>query len=138
MSPPLLLASSLSSEAPSPTTSNDEKTIILDDEKTSRMFVPPASYVSSATEGQFSATIDPEKAMSVVPSLTYTQHNILSGRPDVKAQIQDIVSKADKVDRIAIAACGPDGMMTTVRKTAAACVKINGPSIELYCEQFGW
>ena len=52
--------------------------------------------------------------------------------------IKDVVAKADDNDRIAIAACGPEGLMSCVRKTAAECIRVKGPSVELHCEQFGW
>jgi hypothetical protein len=61
-----------------------------------------------------------------------------SGRPDIAAIITDIVSKADSYDRIAVVACGPDGMVHVARKTVAKNIWVDGPSLELYCEQFGW
>jgi hypothetical protein len=63
---------------------------------------------------------------------------VLHGRPDVERLVKDIVRNARESDRIAIAACGPDGLMSDVRKVAAGSIKVKGPSIELYCEQFGW
>ncbi|KAK6580737.1 hypothetical protein PZA11_006973 [Diplocarpon coronariae] len=60
------------------------------------------------------------------------------GRPDVNAIIWDVVSKAGDNDRVAIAACGPDQLMSSVRNTTANCITNKGPSIELHLEQFGW
>jgi hypothetical protein len=48
------------------------------------------------------------------------------------------VAKADDSERIAIAACGPDTLMNCVRRVAAECITIKGPSVDLHCEQFGW
>lgn len=46
--------------------------------------------------------------------------------------------KAVKSDRIAVAACGPDGVMQITRRTVADCINIDSSSIELFLEQFGW
>ena len=62
----------------------------------------------------------------------------LQGRPDVETLIKDVVAKGDDAERIMIAACGPDGLMAAVRRTAAQCIRTKGPSVELHCEQFGW
>jgi hypothetical protein len=48
------------------------------------------------------------------------------------------VRNAGEIDRIIIAACGPDGLMKNVRRVAADCITVKGPSVELHCEQFGW
>lgn len=64
--------------------------------------------------------------------------NILHGRPDVDGIIKRIVAETPDEDRVIIAACGPDALMWSVRKTAASCIEVNGPSVELHCEQFGW
>jgi hypothetical protein len=63
---------------------------------------------------------------------------ILHGRPDIEKLVRDLVANARESDRIAIGACGPDGLMSDVRKVAAESIRMKGPSIELYCEQFGW
>ncbi len=62
----------------------------------------------------------------------------IPGRPDVQRLITEAVSKASPEERVVIAACGPDGLMFDVRRTAANCIRVNGPSVELHCEQFGW
>ncbi|KAF8851173.1 hypothetical protein BDZ45DRAFT_632015 [Acephala macrosclerotiorum] len=64
--------------------------------------------------------------------------NILPGRPDVDGIIRKVVAKTGDDQRVVIAACGPDGLMWSVRKTAAGCIQVRGPSVELHCEQFGW
>lgn len=63
---------------------------------------------------------------------------IKQGRPNVAALIQEAVKSLDKDKRVLIAACGPDGLMKTVRNTSAGLITKDGPSIELHCEQFGW
>ena len=52
--------------------------------------------------------------------------------------IKDVVAKAGKDERVLIAACGPEGLMWSVRRTAAGCITVGGASVELHCEQFGW
>ena len=64
--------------------------------------------------------------------------NIISGRPDVENVVRSVVRNADVTERVAIAACGPEGLMRAVRRTAADCITVKGPSVELHCEQFGW
>lgn len=64
--------------------------------------------------------------------------DIKVGRPDVVRIIRDIVDKADSSDRVAVAACGPDGLMQITRRTVADCIRVDGPSVELFLEQFGW
>lgn len=67
-----------------------------------------------------------------------TPHGVLPGRPDVETLIRNLVALAGDDERIAIAACGPETLMWTVRRTATSCIKVKGPSIELHCEEFGW
>jgi hypothetical protein len=92
---------------------------VVDPEKT-----PVRTTSVSSIPGEFRAS---------APSVA-----VLSGRPNVDLFIRDIVAKAADDERIGIGACGPDGLMWDVRKTATNCIGVNGPSIELHCEQFGW
>lgn len=62
----------------------------------------------------------------------------MAGRPDVDGIVKRIISETSDDERVVIAACGPDGLMFSVRKTAASCISVKGPSVELHCEQFGW
>ncbi|CZT52732.1 related to ferric-chelate reductase [Rhynchosporium secalis] len=63
---------------------------------------------------------------------------VLPGRPDIDGIIRHLVAKSGDEERIVIAACGPDELMRSVRRTATNSIKAKGPSIELHCEQFGW
>ncbi|KAI1325437.1 ferric reductase NAD binding domain-containing protein [Xylariaceae sp. FL0255] len=60
------------------------------------------------------------------------------GRPDIQALIEKAVSSTPKDQRILIAACGPQGLLGAVRNAASSCIDIDGPAIELHCEEFGW
>lgn len=82
--------------------------------------------------------MDVETTKRVMPWESSSSLDAAHGRPDVQALIGDVVSKSDKNERIAIAACGPDSLMWTVRRMAADCISVKGASIELHCEQFGW
>jgi Ferric reductase NAD binding domain len=85
---------------------------------------------------------DIEKHTTSLTNITHewdlTLHGVLPGRPDVETLIKNLVASAGDDERVAIAACGPDSLMWTVRRTATNAIKVKGPSIELHCEQFGW
>jgi hypothetical protein len=74
-----------------------------------------------------------EAKPAVVPGQT-----LLQGRPDVPSIISEVVRKSGRDERIVIAACGPESLMTSTRNITAACVRIGRPMIELHIEQFGW
>ncbi|RYC61926.1 hypothetical protein CHU98_g4269 [Xylaria longipes] len=63
---------------------------------------------------------------------------VLYGRPDIEASVREAIMSAPKDKRIFIAVCGPSGLVDTVRNTTASCIRVDGPSVELHCEQFGW
>jgi NAD(P)H-flavin reductase len=64
--------------------------------------------------------------------------NITSGRPIVGHLITAVVAKAGEREKVAIAACGPQGLMKAVTRAAVGVMGVNGPSVELHCEAFGW
>jgi hypothetical protein len=63
---------------------------------------------------------------------------IASGRPDTATLIREAVLSAKKGERVLVAACGPESLMTVVRDTTANLIRGDGPGVELHCEQFGW
>ncbi|KAL7623309.1 hypothetical protein AAE478_006990 [Parahypoxylon ruwenzoriense] len=63
---------------------------------------------------------------------------IIRGRPDTETEIKNAVHSLSKNQRVLIAACGPDSLTTVVRNVAASCISIDGPAVEVHCEQFGW
>ncbi|KAI5855005.1 ferric reductase NAD binding domain-containing protein [Durotheca rogersii] len=63
---------------------------------------------------------------------------IIAGRPDTETEIKNAVQSLTKNQRVLIAACGPDSLTTVVRNVAASCISVNGPGVEVHCEQFGW
>jgi ferredoxin-NADP reductase len=115
----------------------------MDDEK-HRVIHPSISHSPlSASSSRFDHfPHDLEKHTTSLTNITHewdlTLHGVLPGRPDVETLIKNLVASAGDEERIAIAACGPDSLMWTVRRTATNAIRVNGPSIELHCEQFGW
>lgn len=63
---------------------------------------------------------------------------VLYQRPDVEAIIRTTVGETRPDQRVLVLGCGPDRLMKTVQNTTASCIKVDGPSVELHCEQFGW
>ncbi|KAI1764445.1 ferric reductase NAD binding domain-containing protein [Hypoxylon sp. FL1150] len=63
---------------------------------------------------------------------------IIVGRPDTGALIRSAVGSVGRDQRVLVAACGPDGLIKVVRNVAAGCISVDGPAIEVHCEQFGW
>ncbi|RFU77961.1 ferric reductase like transmembrane component [Trichoderma arundinaceum] len=63
---------------------------------------------------------------------------IKHGKPDVAALIKTTIDETPVENRVLVLGCGPDGLMTQVRNTTAACIRSDGPGIELHTEQFGW
>ncbi|KAM3509287.1 hypothetical protein MY11210_006380 [Beauveria gryllotalpidicola] len=105
---------------------------------TSRTNIRPAN-VSSAS----SVTSDAEKGMTnAVESESdmdsYAGIPITWKRPDVPAMIRGVVAEAARDQSVLVMGCGPSALMTQVRNTTAACIRSDGPAVELHCEQFGW
>jgi hypothetical protein len=65
-------------------------------------------------------------------------HGIASGRPDTASLIAEAVMTAKRGERVLVAACGPESLLTVVRDATAKLIKGDGPGVELHCEQFGW
>ncbi|KAI5458720.1 hypothetical protein BGZ63DRAFT_427094 [Mariannaea sp. PMI_226] len=40
--------------------------------------------------------------------------------------------------RVLVAACGPESMMQDVRAATGDCIRSNGPSVDVHCENFNW
>jgi len=99
--------------------------------------LPPVDPVIVAETG--CGNIDSEKQLqtavrgSVPRTLT-----IEAGRPDIAKIIETVLGASASHENVAIAACGPDSMMSVVRKTVANGITASGPSVELHCEQFEW
>ena len=60
------------------------------------------------------------------------------GRPDVHSTVRRVASECERTQRILIAACGPTGLSDGVRDAVRDCTGIDGPSLDLHLEAFGW
>jgi hypothetical protein len=96
--------------------------------------VASSSIISSSNSAQYDFEKHPEQRDGSL----HRSLSIQSGRPNISNVITSFVEAADKSDRIAVTACGPDNMMSVTRRTVAGCIKPEGPSLELHCEQFGF
>ncbi|KAJ6789407.1 hypothetical protein PWT90_03637 [Aphanocladium album] len=108
---------------------------------TSEEIVP--AIVSSAS----SASGDPEKATAIIQHADLTSMPRIDGysgfpitwkRPDVPAMIRGVVTESARHQSVLVMGCGPSSLMTQVRNTTAECIRTDGPTVELHCEQFGW
>jgi hypothetical protein len=102
---------------------------------------PPSvetSLPETSVSQRHSSDYDIEKYSE--PTSPRSRHStvICSGRPDVASIIMESVEKADPHDRIVVAACGPESLMETARRTVARCIKADGPHLDLHCQQFGF
>lgn len=78
------------------------------------------------------------KRLENVSSIEGLSLPLTYGRPDIEAMVRQAILSVDKDKKVLVAACGPTRLVDTVRNTTASCIKVNGPSVELHCEQFGW
>ncbi|KAI9642150.1 hypothetical protein NHQ30_008952 [Ciborinia camelliae] len=81
---------------------------------------------------------DPEKVAThnAIRSIGERQLVMHSGRPDIPTLIHRGVESCDISQRVAIAACGPSSLMHDTRLAVAKSIKVNGPSVELFSEEF--
>lgn len=94
----------------------------------------PMTSVGSSSSGESTSE---EVEVESVPSHAY-ENSIKSGKPDVPALIRTEIEQTPVEQRVLVLGCGPEGLMTQVRNTTAACIRSDGPGVELHCEQFGW
>ena len=92
-------------------------------------------------------TIDTEKATPIdgdLPSPLDGMTGVVGGvpisytRPDVADLVRSSIEATAADKRVLVMGCGPEGLMKCVRDTTASCIRSDGPSVELHCEQFGW
>lgn len=92
------------------------------------------------TVNKFPNNTETKEIRSTVTSDTYVKAAMVlnQGRPDINSQISHAVNTSSITDRIAIVACGPDAMMVNIRRVVAENIRPEGPSLQLFSEQFGW
>lgn len=133
ISPP----STLSPRSPAEPSSPDS-IIPSDQEKEtlSRLTIPQSISSDLEKEG-FSSPIE-ELASPTLEIEIGSDIPILYGRPDVKSLIQTAIDDMTPDKRVLIMSCGPKTLITAVRNATAECVRVDGPGVELHCEQFEW
>lgn len=95
------------------------------------------NFTNSATSPTFINS--PSESESSCGVLQYDlEWAVRRGRPNFDQLITKVVREASFHEEIGIAACGPSEMMRLVRTVAAKNIRVDGPSITLHCEQFGW
>jgi hypothetical protein len=60
------------------------------------------------------------------------------GRPDLQSTVRRIASECETNQCVLVAACGPTGLSDNVRDAVRDCTSIDGPSLDLHLEAFGW
>ncbi|KAI0881833.1 ferric reductase NAD binding domain-containing protein [Annulohypoxylon maeteangense] len=100
----------------------------------------PASSAATRYESdrEEKDTTRPTDFPSAATSTTNLNLPIRPGRPNAEAEIREAVSSMTKNQRVLIASCGPDSLTNIVRNVAASCISVDGPAVEVHCEQFGW
>lgn len=95
----------------------------------------PAYEVNSTSLGGSESDVEkqPAKAISLLGSLVVHQ-----GRPDISTLIKEVITGSNRQDKVIVAVCGPGSMMEDTRAAVADNIKVNGPSLELHSEHFGW
>lgn len=88
---------------------------------------------------QSTQIVDSEKFGAPLSTSTTvkTPYSIIQKRPDIAAIISKAVDATLPTEQIAIVACGPDSMMSVVRKSVAKNIRPDGPTVEFYNEHFG-
>lgn len=117
-------------------------TLSSDIEKEMEQRVEDATAAAvSATAGTRTSVIvanPPERHTDSDSERPRRQHRMTAGRPDLGTLIREAVQSTPRNQRVLVASCGPQSLMTVVRNTTASLVRADGPAVELHCEQFGW
>ncbi|KAI1653320.1 ferric reductase NAD binding domain-containing protein [Daldinia decipiens] len=105
----------------------------------SAISVPGSSTATRDESDKDEKDIDATRHIEIPSTTTNTTMlPIIHGRPDTAAEIRAAVESLDKDQRVLIAACGPSSLINIVRDIGASYIKVDGPAVEIHCEQFGW
>ncbi|PTB69974.1 hypothetical protein BBK36DRAFT_151836 [Trichoderma citrinoviride] len=101
--------------------------------------LPSTSSSSSSVPKSIRDETDSTQNTAPVDTQPHAYSNFIRrGRPEMPALIRTIIEETPAEERVLVLGCGPDGLMAQVRNTTAACIRSDGPGVELHCEQFGW
>lgn len=79
--------------------------------------------------------IDLEKAMAcTVEEVNGSTIETLPGRPNISALMESLIDNCDPTKRAIVGACGPGGLLETVKSTESQCIRPEGPSFTLHTE----
>ncbi|KAI2777413.1 ferric reductase NAD binding domain-containing protein [Daldinia loculata] len=105
----------------------------------SAISVPGSSAATRYESDKDEKDMDAMRHMEIPSAATSTtMFPIIHGRPDTAAEIRAAVESLDKDQRVLIAACGPSSLTKIVRDIGASYIRVDGPAVEVHCEQFGW
>jgi predicted ferric reductase len=92
---------------------------------------PGAARCDASIEKDFAS----KSQQSVSDLSTIRREN---GKPDIEITVNDLIRGSRDSERIIVSCCGPPPLMTEVRDIVATSIPLQGPSITLTTEQFGW
>ncbi|TLS24666.1 hypothetical protein PpBr36_08121 [Pyricularia pennisetigena] len=118
--------------------SHDNSTIILQQEKQQRQSATSATKQQQQQQQHGSYDAEARYCTSSASSTAPLRHTVTPGRPPAEVLIRSAVEATPADQRVLVVACGPDSLMRAARDTAASCIRLDGPEVELHCEQFGW
>lgn len=114
--------------------------------RTEDISYPPAPNPRLQRESMeiHSITASPEETPT--PSVIPAKHpardplkrHLFYGRPDIPALIADVIRDSGDLETIGVGACGVKALTDEVRKVVADSIESRGPSLSLFCEEFGW
>ncbi|KAL8363529.1 hypothetical protein RB601_009343 [Gaeumannomyces tritici] len=108
---------------------HSEARIVDDDKETGTTAAAAGTDMEAASQSGASAS-----TAAALP----LRHAVTAGRPDASQVIRAAVAETPAHQRVLVAVCGPGSLVKVVRDTTAACIRGDGPGIELHCEKFGW
>ncbi|KAI9801891.1 MAG: hypothetical protein M1833_002205 [Piccolia ochrophora] len=96
--------------------------------------------VDIADDDDSSSVEEDEKGLGRVPPMPRDglARFYVAGRPDIPGIISSAIETAADDDTIAVGACGVTAMTDEVRATVADRINARGPSLSVFCEEFGW
>jgi hypothetical protein len=92
---------------------------------------PPPIYVNDRTE--LSTNEAEARKLRQDPLKKYYVY----GRPSIPALMKEALREAHYLETVAVGACGPLGWVNEVRKVVAESIESHGPSVSVFCEEFG-
>lgn len=122
----------VTADTPLGLSTDSERSLPVDPEK------PQGNPLSSNSSTDDEKAVQGRSPVTATVPGTFGLKNIRYEKLRVAETIESIVSTISSDQRVLIAACGPNSLMKDVRTAAAACIRPEGPSVELHYESFEW